>query len=208
MRDFHGEHIPKPKLDFSILSIGHSRPLDLEIGAGQGLHAIRYAQTHGDRDLLAVEKTHERFARLSRRLQAHSELTNLFAFQADAVALVRHFLPERSLSRVFLLYPNPYPKAKQANLRWHNRPFLGLLLSRMKPLAELTLATNLQWYADEAENRLTNSWGLELTLRHEVDSTQQPRTHFEKKYQERGEKCWNLVFRKSAPCLIQPGPVE
>ena len=36
------------------------------------------------------------------------------------------------LNRIFLLYPNPYPKTKQAHLRWINRPFMPFLLDLFK----------------------------------------------------------------------------
>ncbi|MGZ3721854.1 MAG: tRNA (guanine(46)-N(7))-methyltransferase TrmB [Bdellovibrionales bacterium] len=172
--------------------------LDLEIGAGQGLHAVHYCQENPDRLLLAVEKTHVRFAGLSQRRESHPHLENLIALQADAVAFVSHFLPPESLDRVFLLYPNPYPKPKQSNLRWHNRPFFAELIKKMKSGAELTLATNLEWYAKEAAMVFTGQWQLEMLEFKEVDPKQTPRTHFEKKYLLRGETCWNLKFRKLA----------
>src|SRR5258708_7312412 len=128
VRAFTEREIPRPRIDFQL----PSGPLDLEIGAGQGLHAVRYCQANPERQLLAVEKTTIKFAGLQRRSHTHPQLTNLHAIHADAVAFVRYFVPDDSLDRVFLLYPNPHPKAKQANLRWHNRPFLALLLRKMK----------------------------------------------------------------------------
>lgn len=196
MREFNPAAVPRPQLIFNYGSLGQSGPLDLEIGAGQGLHAIRYCQAHPERTLLAVEKTHARFTRLEGRQAAHSDLSNLKVLHADAVAFVSHFLPDDSLDRIFLLYPNPYPKPKQANLRWHNRPFFNLLLKKLKPNGELTLATNLKWYADEAEVNFTDQWYLQLISRTQVDANQPPRTHFEKKYLLRGETCHNLMFRK------------
>jgi tRNA (guanine-N7-)-methyltransferase len=207
MRQFHAEHIPKPALDFSVTALNAARSLDLEIGAGQGLHAIRYALSHPERDLIALEKTHERFARLDGRKKSHPQATNLYAFHADAVAFVTHFLPDASLDTVYLLYPNPYPKAKQANLRWHNRPFFGLLLTKMKPGASFMLATNLEWYAREAQAAFDTVWGMSSTLA-PIDPALPPRTHFEKKYLERGETCWNVSFRKLASCQTPPTPVQ
>ncbi len=202
MRAYKSEAVPKPALNLQWTFTG---PVDFEIGAGQGLHALTYSQANPQRTLVAVEKTHTRFNLLRRRLEHHSHITNLFAFHADAAAFTTHFIPDAALDRIFLLYPNPYPKAKQANLRWHNRPFLAHLLSKLKERGELTLATNLRWYAEEASEKFTAQRHLEL-----LDfsaRTGDPRTHFEIKYQERGEICWNLVFRKPA-CLPPALPVQ
>jgi tRNA (guanine-N7-)-methyltransferase len=155
MREFHPADIPRPPLTFTV---AHDLPLDLEIGAGQGLHAIRYAQANPGRRLIAVEQTHTRFAALAKRRLNHPELTNLTVLHADAVAFVTHFIPPATLERVFLLYPNPYAKAKVANLRWYNRPFLAQLIKCMKPGAQLTMATNLEWYAQAAREAFTNQW--------------------------------------------------
>src|SRR5690242_9585049 len=101
MREFSAENVPKPNLEVA-LNIEGYRGLDLEIGAGQGLHAMRYSAENPDRLLLAVERTVERFAQLARR-QADHRRENLRIFHADAVSSVTHFLPEESLDRVFLL---------------------------------------------------------------------------------------------------------
>jgi tRNA (guanine-N7-)-methyltransferase len=197
MREFSSTHIPKPVLSFELnLSKAGYKAVDLEIGAGQGLHAIQYCQANPERLLLAVEKTNNRFERLAQRSKTHPHLTNLIALHTDAVAFVSHYLGDQTLDRVFLLYPNPYHKAKQANLRWHNRPFLARLIRAMKPGAEFTLATNLAWYAEEAREAMTTRWNLELIHFATVDPALAPRTHFEKKYLNRNETCWNLLLRK------------
>ena len=196
MREFCFEHIPRPQLEFDWAGLSHSECIDLEIGAGQGLHAIHYSARHPERILLAVEKTHTRFASLLRRKQGHPEIKNLVTLHADAVAFVSHLIPDSVLDQVFLLYPNPYPKAKHANLRWHNRPFMALLLKKMKPGARLTLATNIETYANEAATAMVREWRLDLISHELVDPQMPPRTHFEKKYLMRDEKCWNLEFRK------------
>jgi tRNA (guanine-N7-)-methyltransferase len=206
MRAFHGEHLPKPPLqDNQVAKLrGWLGAVDLEIGAGAGLHAIRYCQLNPRRMLIAIEKTHTRFAKLARRLQNHrkikcNDVPNLFAVHADAVNFVCHYLPNEALERVFILYPNPYPKAKQSNLRWHNRPFFGHLLGKMRTGATVTLATNSYPYILEAKTALIERWQLKLTQFTQIHISNiatQPRTHFEKKYLQRGEKCWNLVCRK------------
>lgn len=198
MRAFQAENLPKPATDFDFRSLPPYDALDVEIGAGQGLHAIRYCLDNPGRRLIAIEKTHERFAKLQGRHERHPEVTNLSCVHADAVSFITHYLPDASIDRLFLLYPNPYPKASQANLRWHNRPFLETLLRKLKPGADFTLATNIESYKDEAKKLMDKTWDLPLIAETQLDSRHNPRTHFEKKYLSRGERCWNLLFRTRA----------
>ncbi len=196
MRAFQPQLVPRPNLIAKFYACGFSQKLDLEIGAGQGLHAIRYAQLNPTRTLIAIEQTKNRYAQLKQRHEAHPSLTNLISVRADAVAFVVHHIPQKSIQRVFLLYPNPYPKQKQANLRWVNSPFFGHLLEKMQANSEITLATNLRWYANEARTILQKTWQLVEVEFHPLNAKTPPRTHFEKKYLERGEVCWHLKFKK------------
>jgi tRNA G46 methylase TrmB len=196
MRAFNQGKVPFHPLP-SILAEAVTRsPLDLEIGAGQGLHAVQYCHNNPRRSLIATERTNTRFAQLKRRSLAHPELNNLFAVQADAVSAVTHWLQDDSLDRVFLLYPNPYPKTKQANLRWHNMPFMQILSAKMRSGAELILATNIESYMNEAQDKMQNTWRFRLLSCAVLGPDHVPRTHFEKKYLARQERCWNLVFQK------------
>jgi tRNA G46 methylase TrmB len=196
MRVFKAHLVPTPSLPATLaedLTRSH-RFIDLEIGAGQGLHAIRYCQAHPDRRLIAVERTITKYNQFTSRYLAHARPENLIPLHADAVPVVTHLIGPASLDRVFLLYPNPYPKAKQANRRWHNSPFIEELKRKMKPGAQLCLATNLEWYAEEARAGFTATWGFQLSSDVKLEAGAPARTHFEKKYLERGQTCFDLVF--------------
>lgn len=176
-------------------------PLELEIGCGVGLHPLRSALAHPDRNFLALERTREKFEKFLRRYVNHGSPKNLLPLHADAVTVVALALPSHCLSHVDLLYPNPYPQNPAA--RWMRMPFMEVLLDRLKPGGTLRLATNLQGYAEEAQAYAKSAWALELLEKGELRgmSTEQgqpcvPLTHFERKYLERGETCTHLIWRK------------
>lgn len=192
MRSFRADLIPKPPV------LGDLPPrmqhLDVEIGAGQGLHAIQRAQRFPERTLIAIERTHTKFSAFQTRLAHHPDLRNLVPVHGDAVAIIAHHIADRSVENVFLLYPNPYPKRKHANLRWPNSPFMECLRAKMTLSGKLWFATNLADYAEEASLKFPANWGFRLDTRERLHDARLARTHFEKKYLERGEACWNLVF--------------
>lgn len=173
-------------------------PLDLEIGPGVGLHPIVYASENPLRALLAVEHTREKFEKFQRRHFSHGHLVNLLAVHAHAISFAHHLLADSSLERCFILYPNPNPK--NLNQRWHAMPFMQRLLELLKPKGEIVIATNEEFYANEAVQWMTEYWNLELAQKTLMTQSNfnplNGRTHFERKYLIRGEVCYNLVFKK------------
>ena len=202
VRPFNPSQIPQTRTRTALSPI--SCPLDIEIGCGVGWHPIAYARKHPNRYLVAIEHTAEKFEKFARRLRRNPAARNLLAVHANAISWITHEVTTQSVDRYFLLYPNPYPKAKQRNQRWHAMPFMERLIATLKPGGELILATNLPAYAEEAEDLLVQHWGLiparKRLLMLPTLPEGFPRTHFEKKYLEAGQICFDLVFRK--PTLI------
>lgn len=204
IRSFRPEKIRKPR-NFVEPRFAASLPLDLEIGCGVGWHPIQYARENPGRFLAAIEHTRTRFESFERRVLRHPELTNLMAIHADAIEWVTHALAPESVERIFLLYPNPYPKRSDLNKRWHAMPFMGRLLSVLKTGGELRLATNERFYFEEAREFLDNRWKMKIQESISFTNTTAPvgapRTHFEKKYLARGETCFELrAVRVATTC--------
>ena len=58
-------------------------------------------------------------------------------------------MPRSFLNRVFILFPDPWPKARHAKRRLFNANFADTLVKVMKPEAELRIATDIRSYAKE-----------------------------------------------------------
>jgi len=173
--------------------------IDLEIGCGVGLHPISRAKEFPDRHLIAIEHTSEKFNKFASRMARHPELKNILPVHADAVQFVSSFVPDARLDHVFLLFPNPEPKA--SNKRWMRSPFMHELLRKLKPTGTLQLATNIESYFREALLYGEEFWNLEVISQQNYKLASlpfpRPRTHFEKKYLERGEFCFDVVFKNN-----------
>ncbi|WP_019518658.1 tRNA (guanine(46)-N(7))-methyltransferase TrmB [Faucicola boevrei] len=191
-RYFQADKIRHPR-DFQPLSADFWQKdnICLEIGAGKGKHAMQFATQNPDAQLIAIERTQEKFTAMQKSATL-ANLPNLHIIHADAVAWVVHGIPKNSLSKIFILYPNPEPH--NANQRWLNMPFFEFLLSRLKVGGELILATNIADYADEALQKAVDIWQLP-TQKTTVPSDSE-RTHFEVKYLAREETCWQLTMQK------------
>lgn len=170
-------------------------PICVEIGCGVGLHPIQFAQNNQDLRLLAIERTSDKFKKFSGRIQKHS-LNNLLGIQAEASRLLPFALDAKSVSRYFIFYPNPYPKASQKNLRWANAPFMHWIYDSLIPGGKITFATNIKSYAEEMNSRMPEYGFLCETMTEFNQPDFLPRTHFEKKYLAQGLTCYEQTFRK------------
>lgn len=195
MRSFKPQNIPAPPFCILWSQIPKDKKLALEIGSGNGLHSLKFSHRNPEWFLFSLERTalkSKRFFELQKKFPRSKE--NLYYIRADGLNVITHDFPERHLDKIFLLYPNPYVKAKQANLRWHNMSFFPFLLQRLKSRGEIELRTNLKWYADEFRERATREHGLHLQSDEILPARHLPDTTFEKKYLERGETCLRLIF--------------
>lgn len=205
VRPFRTEHVSKPSILEGFVfpaAFTDGSPLDIEIGCGVGWHPIKYAKANPDRRLIAIEHTREKFEKFEGRFEKNERPGNLLPVHANAVHWITHALAAESVSRYFLLYPNPEPNA--ANKRWLRAPFFHRLLWTLKPGGTVTLATNVESYMTEAIEYAREFWKLDVvesrafTRADALSSAgvEIPRTHFEKKYLLRGETCYDAVFEK------------
>lgn len=204
MRKFQPTRIPKPRITLPegfFEDQVRSRSLDIEIGCGVGLHAVEYCLKNPNRILIAVDRSAMRMGKMRDRMAENGGVPNLIPIRENAVWFLTHQIPKNSVENVFFLYPNPYPKKKQANQRWYQMPFMDQVISTLNKKGKIHFATNMKYYAEEAENFMTQEWGMKLIQKDVYASIDEapfaPRTHFEKKYLERGETCWNLIFQKN-----------
>lgn len=179
-----------------IQSFCNESPLDVEIGCGVGWHPIQYAKANPSRYLIAIEHTKTKFEKFYRRFQHHAELNNLLPVHADATRWLPQYLRESSVSNFFILYPNPEPKA--SSKRWIRMPFMGFLLRCLKQDGQLTIVTNEKAYCEEVLSFADNAWKMRLIHYREINLSSEPhfmpRTHFEKKYFNSGQTCYEVVL--------------
>lgn len=168
------------------------RPLDLEIGCGVGLHPIQRSQLYPERGLVAIEHTRDKFERFWGRYVNHNKPPNLLPLHRNAIGWLSEIEPSEIFENIFLFYPNPNPKRK--NQRWFCMPFFQVIRNSLLPGGRVHLATNIQAYALEAKEMGQHVW--QLNIQEFSSYTGSARTHFEKKYLERGETCFQVVFQK------------
>lgn len=185
----------RPPRDFVLPAVSWTTEKHiLEIGAGAGRHALQLAQAYPDTHIWAVERTRNKFEAFAKAAYQNAS-PYLHPIHADVIPWCVFAVPPAVLDQVFILYPNPEPHNPAQ--RWLNMPFFAFLLSRMKPEATLTLASNLPSYLVEAMQQADTVWHLPVQWQAIPEQARQlPRTHFEAKYLVRGEPCAQLQIIK------------
>lgn len=174
-------------------------PLYVEVGCGVGFHPLAYVRENPNARLLAFERTSEKYEKAARRLEAHrakdKSYERCLIVHADASHLWDLF-PRQSLDGLFFLYPNPYPKPSQANLRLASMPFFAVALESLKKNGTFEFATNEKSYFAELKAVLEKIDFIAIDDAGDVPKDIRPRSHFEKKYLERGETCYQILAHK------------
>ena len=116
----------------------------LEIGFGGGEHLAHQAETHPEIGIMGCEPFLNGVAKLVSEIDARS-LSNVRILNDDARFLLERLAPA-SLARVFILYPDPWPKKRHNKRRFMNPETLGFLARALKPGGELRFASDIPDY--------------------------------------------------------------
>lgn len=112
----------------------------LEIGFGGGEHLAGQASRNPDVLCIGCEPYIDGVAALLAEVEGR-KLPNV-RILADDARLLLEALPERSLERVFILFPDPWPKTRHHKRRIVSVPTLNLIARALKPGGELRLTTD------------------------------------------------------------------
>jgi len=153
----------------------------LEIGFGGGEHMLAQAQAHPEAGLIGCEPFLEGVAKALGGMEEAGP-ANLRLHRGDAREVIAWLAPD-SLSRVFILFPDPWPKARHHKRRLIQPGFLDELGRVCRPGARLRFATDVRSYADWAMAAFTTHPGFAWTGARVTDWTTPPGDHVTTRYE-------------------------
>ena len=170
----------------------------MEIGFGAGEHLAYHASTNPDIGFLGIEPFINGVASLLSKME-RQDLNNVRLLNDD-VRLLLCNLASNSLGRVFILFPDPWPKKKHRRRRLFSNALLDKLSQQMRPQAELRFASdNMCYIRDVLEvvsNRNDFNWEPRRSKDWKIPPTDAIVTRYESKARKVGQPCVYLSFRK------------
>jgi len=175
------------------------RPVWLEIGFGGGEHMVHQAATNPDVGIIGAEPYINGVAMLLGKIR-RAGVGNLAVHPGDARDLM-DVLPEASISRAFLLYPDPWPKTRHHRRRFVTQEHLVPLARVMKPGAFLRVATDIADYVRQTLEEVPRA-GFEWLAERPAD-WREPwddwlSTRYEQKALREGRPPHYLTFRRNS----------
>jgi tRNA (guanine-N7-)-methyltransferase len=155
----------------------------LEVGFGGGEHLAWQAETHPGIGVIGAEPYVSGMAKLLTKI-AEKSVANIRLYPEDAADIVAA-LPDASLGRVFILFPDPWPKTRHHKRRFVQTAMLDELARVMKPGAELRFATDdagyLVWTLERLMAHPAFAWTAECAQDWRARTTDWPQTRYEAK---------------------------
>ena len=186
--------LPQVALEMAQPLAGTGERRWLEIGFGGGEHLAHQAALHPDVSIIGAEPFLNGVAKLLSEIDAR-KLANVRVHYGDARPLLEA-LPPASFERIYLLYPDPWPKERQKKRRFVNATNLAHFHRALKPDGLFLFASDIPDYVEWTRAHVADG-GLFA----EEGEASQPfenwtRTRYEAKAIREGRVPAYLTFRK------------
>lgn len=170
-------------------------PQVLEVGFGDGRFTAQIARLYPEWQILGVEISAGSVARALKRFRRES-ISNVQVYHGTAGFALRNLVAPRSLRRVYVNFPDPWPKSKHQENRLLQQSFFRRLSTRLAEGGELLLTTDHEeyWRFAQAEGLASGLFGLKTPPPPDFHLT----TKYALKWKAQGRQFYHAVFRKTA----------
>jgi tRNA (guanine-N7-)-methyltransferase len=186
-----------PPADLRML-FGEAGDVRLESGFGGGEHLIAEAERHPRTGFIGVEPFVNGMAKALAAIETR-KLSNIRLHHGDATDLLA-WLPRGCLSRVDLLYPDPWPKRRHWKRRFVQDASVAAIARVLRPAGEFRFASDIPDYAAWTLARLLRSPDFDWTAERAADWrgpwADFTGTRYEAKAKREGRVPCYLIFRR------------
>lgn len=117
--------------DFKNIDIPQDKFIELDMGCGKGSFTSKLAKKYPDHQLIAADVMLGRLRKLAKR-NKKLNIDNIKLVRAEAWHLLCRALPDKSIDRIHILCPDPWPKARHKGYRLISSEFIGRLSQKLK----------------------------------------------------------------------------
>jgi len=177
---------------------GDDRPLHFEIGFGSGEHLAYRADLLPDHGFIGCEPFLNGVVGALMHIR-EGHLPNVRLHMGDALDVLER-VPDGSLRFVYLLHPDPWPKARHAKRRMMNHGPLDLIAAQLQPGGEFRLGTDdptyCRWSMMVMNQRRDFEWLAKEPKDFLVRPGGWPETRYEAKARRKGHEVWYMRYRR------------
>jgi tRNA (guanine-N7-)-methyltransferase len=171
----------------------------LEIGPGRGDLLLLQATSCPKKRFVAIELGRKRYFKLIPRIERR-QLHNILLIQGDARIVLPHYFSNETLEKIYVLFPDPWPKKRHAMKRLLSVDFISLLAKLLKSAGDLIVATDVKPYADWVVENAEQVTPLQNLGSPFVDNSaieNYETTFFEAKWRQEGRTIFYLWYRRA-----------
>lgn len=170
---------------------GRIAPLELDLGAGDGVYVEARSRREPDRDFVAVERLLGRATKIAKRA-VRGELRNLRVLRLESAYFLRNLCAPGTVDVITLRYPDPWPKRRHHGNRILTREFAADAGRACRPEGRLQLTTDDRDYFTWActEVAACSFWQEDSAWRGEAE----PTSEFEEKFRQEGRPVYRRAW--------------
>lgn len=189
--------VPDGPLDAEVL-FDDNRPIELEIGFGGGEHLADQASARPGTGFIGCEPFLNGVVGALQHIRER-DLTNVRLYMGDALDVLAR-LPDASLTRVYLLHPDPWPKVRHAKRRFMNDGPIALVAAKLKPGGTLRFGTDHPVYVAHAMQVMRRTpafaWQVAAASGFLTRPADWPETRYERKARRLGHEVWYFQYQR------------
>jgi len=178
------------------------QPMEIDLGCGDGTFLVKMAKHYPERNFLGVERLLGRVRGVCQKIDRLG-LTNAKVLRLESSYTLEWLLEKESVSRLHLLCPDPWPKARHHKRRLVQQHFLSCLQNVLSPEGEFLFKTDHpdyhEWVCEKMETfgKFTPlPWSGDGTADAGTDELFYPKTDFQRLWESQGKAMHQLRFRK------------
>lgn len=199
---FSGD-ITKP-LDLAAVCGPRTR-VEVDVGSGMGRFILARAAAHPDTQFIGIERLKSRVSKIARKAR-RAGLENVFMVRLEATYVLRRLLPEGSVSRFWLFFPDPWPKRRHSGHRVFNDEFRYLVWTRLADGGDIQVATDSDDYFADMESQMASDPAFRRVA--PAPRAEDERTDFELIFRSQGLVPHEAGFAKIGAAELGPAAVS
>lgn len=125
-------------------------------------------------------------------------LAGILGFWQDAIEVLKYSIPDNSLDKVQIFFPDPWHKKRHHKRRLIQEAFAALLAKKLNVGGKVHLATDWQHYAEQMMQVFSDSpqFSNIVGAQNYLSEKNRPDTKFEQRGLKLGHQIWDMIFIK------------